>query len=265
MRRTAVAGVAALLAIASAGCSSTPEPQRFTDARALADAASAATLAGHTAKFTADVTTGTLVSHGQGQAKFDPAGTSLSMTTDYVGEPIELRLVDKTLYAKVPESARDQVSDHKAWVKVSPDGTDPLSQVLGGSLAQLAEQNDPARTLAQVRTAGTVASSEQTTLDGASAEHYHLTVDLGKLGSELPGGLPAEALTRLGDRGKTVPFDLWLDPQHRPMQLVLDLTPVMQATGQTGVATVKAHYTDWNSPVTVNAPAPAEIGVLTGG
>ncbi|WP_406638085.1 hypothetical protein [Amycolatopsis sp. WGS_07] len=265
MRRTAAAGVAALLAIASAGCSSTPEPQRFTDARTLADAASAATLAGHTAKFTADVTTGTLVSHGQGQAKFDSTGTSLSMTTDYVGEPLELRLVAKTLYAKVPESARDQVSDHKAWVKVSPDGTDPLSQVLGGSLAQLAEQNDPARTLAQVRTAGTVAASDATTLDGAPAEHYHLTVDLAKLGSELPGGLPAEALTRLGDQGKTVPFDLWLDAQHRPMQLVLDLSPVMRATGQTGAATVKARYTDWNSPVTIDAPAPADIGTMTGG
>ncbi|WP_033293835.1 hypothetical protein [Amycolatopsis jejuensis] len=260
MRWTAVVGV--LLTMATA-CSS--PPARFTDARALADAVSAATIAGRTAKFTADVTTGTLVSHGEGQAKFDAAGTSLSMTTDYVGEPLELRLVAHTLYAKVPESARDQVSDGKSWVKVSPDGSDPFSQVLGGSLAQLAEQNDPARTLDQVRTAGTVASSEETTLDGASAEHYRLTVDLAKLGSQLPAGLPAEALTHLGGQGTTVPLDLWLDPQHRPLQLILDLSPVLKATGETGAAQVKARYTDWNTPVTVDAPPPAEIGTLPGG
>ncbi|WP_020665003.1 hypothetical protein [Amycolatopsis benzoatilytica] len=261
MRGTVLAGVA-LLAVAAGGCSSAPD--RFTDARALADAVTAATLAGHTAKFSTEVTTGTTVSRGQGQAQFGQGGTSLSMTTDYVGEPLELRLADRTLYAKVPEAARDQVSGHRAWVRISADGQDSFSQVMGGSLLQLAEQNDPAYTVAQARTAGVVSSSDETQLDGAAAEHYRLTVDLTKLGAELSAGVPGEALTRLGKQGVTVPLDLWLDARHRPMQLVLDLSPVAKAVGG-GVSVVKARYTDWGAPVSVGAPNSDEIGTFGAG
>ncbi|GAA3572445.1 hypothetical protein GCM10022222_65790 [Amycolatopsis ultiminotia] len=261
MRRTAV--VCAAL-VAAAGCSG-GESHRFADAQALADAASAATLAGHSARFTTDVTTGTFVSHGQGQARFDRAGTSLTMTTDYVGEPLELRLVDRALYAKVPDGARDQVTGGKPWVQVSPDGNDPFSQVLGGSLTQLAEQNDPGRTLTQVRTAGTLAASEDTRFGNTPAEHYHLTVDLAKLGSELPAGLPADAMARLAGRGTTVPLELWLDQQHRPLQLVLDLSPVLQAAGEPGDARITARYSGWGTPVTVAVPPAGEVGTLTGG
>ncbi|RJQ83135.1 hypothetical protein [Amycolatopsis panacis] len=264
MRRTAVAGAVVVLAAALAGCSD-DEPQRFADARTLADAATAATLAGRSAEFTTDVAAGTFVSHGTGQARFDPSGTALKMTTDYVGEPLELRLVNRALYAKVPAGARDQVTGGKPWVQVSPDGNDPLSQVLGGSLTQLAEQNDPGRTLAQVRTAGTLTTSEQARLGDAPVEHYRLTVDLAKLGSELPAGLPADAMAQLGGHGATVPLDLWLDPQHRPVQLVLDLSPVLQATGETGDARITARYSGWGSPVTVDPPPAAEVGTLAGG
>ncbi|MFI5608775.1 hypothetical protein [Amycolatopsis sp. NPDC051903] len=251
MRRTAVA-CAALLAVAA--CSG--EQPRFADARALADAAVAATNAARSAKFTTDVSAGALVSHGQGQAEFGPGGTALVMTTDYVGEPLELRLVDRTLYAKVPESARDQVAGGKAWVRVSPDGSDPFSQVLGGSLAQLAEQNDPARTLAQVRTAGTLTASDATQLDGAAAEHYRVDVDLAKLGSQLPAGLPAGA--KLTTK---VLLDLWLDNENRPLQLVLDLSPVVSAQGG---ARITARYSAWGSPVAVSPPPADQVGTLVG-
>ncbi|WP_326565947.1 hypothetical protein VSH64_29260 [Amycolatopsis rhabdoformis] len=260
MRRTAVA-CAALLVIA--GCSASPD--RFADARALADAAIAATAAGHSARFTTDVTAGAVVSHGQGEAAFGPAGTALRMTTDYLGEPLELRLVAQKLYAKVPSTALDQVTDHKPWVQVSPDGSDPFSQVLGGSLAQLAEQNDPARTLDQVRTAGTLASSDPTTLDGTDATHYRVDVDLAHLGSQLPAGLPADAITQLGGTGTKVPLDLWLDSDDRPLQLVLDLSPALHASGAQTAARITAHYSDWGTPITVAAPAADEVGTFLGG
>ncbi|MBB4688568.1 hypothetical protein [Amycolatopsis jiangsuensis] len=269
MRSAAAASVvpvvAGLVAVAcAAGCSG-DGPQRFADARALADAAAAATVAGRTATFTTDVTAGTFASHGEGRARFGPSGTALTMTTDYVGEPLELRLVDRALYAKVPDSARAQVTGGRPWVRVSPDGNDPFSQVLGGSLTQLAEQNDPARTLAQVREAGTLDSSEDTRLGGTAAEHYHLTVDLAKLGSALPAGLPADAMAQLAGRGTTVPLDLWLDPRDRPVQLVLDLSPILRATGESGGARITARYAGWGTPVTVDAPSAADVGTLTSG
>ncbi|MGW4486908.1 hypothetical protein ACWEOE_24060 [Amycolatopsis sp. NPDC004368] len=250
MRRTAVV-CAALLVIT--GCSASPA--RFTDARALADAAVAATTAGRSARFTTHVTAGAVVSHGQGEAAFGTGGTALRMTTDYLGEPLELRFVAQSLYAKVPASALDQVTGRKPWVKVSPDGSDPFSQVLGGSLAQLAEQNDPARTLEEVRTAGTLTASDTTTLDSTDATHYRVDVDLSRLGDELPAGLPAGT-------GTKVPLDLWLDGENRPLQLVLDLSPVLAASGP---ARITARYSDWGKPVTVTAPAADEVGTFAGG
>lgn len=238
-----------------AGCSGADSRPRFSDARSLADAAVAATHAARSAKFTTDVSTGALVSHGRGQAEFGPDGTALVMTTDFVGEPLELRLVGGKLYAKVPDSARDQVAGGKPWVTVSPDGNDPLSEVLGGSLSQLAEQNDPARTLDQVRTAGTLTASDTTTLDGVAATHYRVDVDLAELGTRLPAGLPPDA-----HPAAEVPLDLWLDDADRPLQLTLDLTPAT-----TGGARITARYSGWGSPVSVTAPAPDEVGTLIGG
>ncbi|MDT8911562.1 hypothetical protein [Amycolatopsis sp. PS_44_ISF1] len=257
MRRTALALGAVLVAALTGACSGSSDPL-LPDARALADAASAATVAGGSAKFSTDVAAGTLVSHGQGQAKFAAGGTSLEMTTDYVGEPMELRLVAGQLYAKVPDSARDQVTGGKPWVRVSPDGSDPFSQVLGGSLAQLAEQNDPAHTLDQVRTAGTLATAERTELDGTGAEHYRVDVDLAKLGSQRPAGLPPGAIAP----GTKVPLELWLDSAHRPLQLVLDLRPILKDSPG---ARITARYSAWGTPVAVQAPAADQVGAFTAG
>jgi len=264
MRRTVVV---LLLVVLAGGCDSEPAPPPpFTDARALADAAAAGTTGAGSAKFSTDVAAGTIRSKGQGQARFGPAGTSLAMTTDFVGEPLELRLVDKTLYAKVPEGS--QLGDGKPWVKVSPDGTDPFSQVLGGSLAQLAQQNDPARTLDEIRSAGTIAAAERTTFDGVGAEHYRVDIELAKLGTAaLPAGLSAEAIGQLGGKVSGFPVELWLDDTRRPLQIVVDLSPILTASGAPDGASARitAHYTEWGGAVDVQAPPADQVGQLTGG
>ena len=263
MRRTVVV---LLLAMFAAGCDSEPAPPPpFTDARVLADAAAAGTTGAGSAKFSTDVAAGTVRSKGQGQARFGAAGTSLTMTTDFVGEPLELRLVDKTLYAKVPEGS--QLGDGKPWVKVSPDGTDPFSQVLGGSLAQLAAQNDPVRTLDEIRSAGTIAAAERTTFDGVGAEHYRVDIELAKLGTALPAGLSAEAIGQLGGKVTGFPVELWLDDARRPLQIVVDLSPILTASGAPDGASARitAHYTEWGAALDVQAPPAGQVGLLTGG
>ncbi|GLY34904.1 hypothetical protein Amsp01_009280 [Amycolatopsis sp. NBRC 101858] len=245
MRKAAVV----LLLVLLTGCSGAPPPPAFTDARELADAATAATTAGGSAKFSTDVAVGQVRSKGQGQARFGPGGTSQVMTTDFIGEPMELRLVAGKLYAKVPEGSRDEVGAGKPWVAVAADGTDPFSQVLGGSLAQLAAQNDPAHTLGEIRTAGTIVSSERTELDGVAAEHYRVELDLARLGADLPAGLPAGSAGRF-------PVELWLDDTRRPVQVVLDLSPIVQG----GEARITTRYREWGAPVDVQPPPAGEVG-----
>ncbi|MEU8636884.1 hypothetical protein AB0C38_32325 [Amycolatopsis sp. NPDC048633] len=247
------AAVVLLFALFAGACTAAPPPPAFTDARALADAATAATTSGGSAKFGTDVAVGQVRSKGQGQARFGAGGTSQVMTTDFIGEPMELRLVAGKLYAKVPEGSRDEVGTGKPWVVVAQDGTDPFSQVLGGSLAQLAAQNDPAHTLGEIRTAGSIVSSERGQLDGVAAEHYRVDLDLSRLGTDLPAGLSADSAGQLGGR---FPVELWLDDAHRPLQIVLDLSPILQG----GEARITTRYRDWGVPVDVQPPPPGEVG-----
>ncbi|ADJ49685.1 hypothetical protein AMES_7862 [Amycolatopsis mediterranei S699] len=249
MRKAAVVLLFVLLAGA---CSDPPRRPAFDDARALADAATTATTSGGSAKFGTDVAVGSVRSKGQGQARFGAAGTAQVMTTDFLGEPVELRLVAGKLYAKVPEGARDEVGTGKPWVAVAADGTDPFSQVLGASLTQLAAQNDPAHTLGEIRTAGTIVAAERTDLSGVAAEHYRVDLDLARLGTDLPAGLPADAAGRVGGK---FPVELWLDETHRPLQIVLDLSPILQ-----GEARITTRYTDWGTPVDVQPPPADEVG-----
>lgn len=258
--------VVLLLAMLVSSCDGDAPPPAFSDAKALADAVAAGTTSGGSAKFSTDVAAGTVRSKGQGQARFGAAGTSLAMVTDFIGEPLELRLVEKTLYAKVPEGSRGEISD-KPWVKVSADGSDPFSQVLGASLGQLAGQNDPAGTLGEIRTAGTISSSERTTLDGVAAEHYRVDLDLAKLGTDLPAGLSADEVGQLKGKVGGFPVELWLDDAHRPLQIVLDLSPILTASGAPDGASAKitVHYTEWGGAVDVQAPPPDQVGTITGG
>ncbi|MEV7036600.1 hypothetical protein [Amycolatopsis sp. NPDC051061] len=249
MRKAAVV----LLLVLVTACTGSPAPPAFTDARALADAATAATTSGGSAKFGTDVAVGQVRSKGQGQARFGAGGTSQVMTTDFIGEPMELRLVAGKLYAKVPEGSRDEVGAGKPWVVVAADGSDPFSQVVGGSLAQLAAQNDPAHTLGEIRTAGSIVSSERGQLDGVAAEHYRVELDLARLGADLPAGLPADAAGQLGGK---FPVELWLDDAHRPVQIVLDLSPILQG----GEARITTRYREWGVPVDVRPPPPGEVG-----
>jgi hypothetical protein len=247
VRKAAVVLLAALLAGA---CSDPPQPPAFDDARALADAATAATASGGSAKFGTDVAVGSVRSKGQGQARFGAGGTAQVLTTDFLGEPMELRAVGGKLYAKVPEGSRDEVGAGKPWIVVAADGTDPFSQVLGGSLTQLATQNDPAHTLGEIRTAGTIVSAERGRLDGVPAEHYRVDLDLARLGTDLPAGLPADAA-----RGK-FPVELWLDDAHRPLQVVLDLSPILPGAE----ARITTRYSDWGAPVDIQPPPAGEVG-----
>jgi hypothetical protein len=253
MHKAAIVLLLALFALFAGACTTPSPPPAFGDARALADAATAATTSGGSAKFGTDVAVGSVRSKGQGQARFGAGGTSQVLTTDFLGEPMELRLVAGKLYAKVPEGSRDEVGTGKPWVVVAPDGADPFSQVLGGSLTQLAAQNDPAHTLGEIRAAGTIVAAERTELDGVPAEHYRVDLDLARLGTDLPAGLSADSAGQLGGK---FPVQLWLDDAHRPLQIVLDLSPILQGAE----ARITTRYRDWGVPVDVQPPPPGEVG-----
>ncbi|HEV7974269.1 hypothetical protein [Amycolatopsis sp.] len=232
----------------------------YPDVQQLTQAVDKAVAGAKTAGFTTEIAVGTVQTKGQGQLRLD-ASTALVTTMDFYGDPLEIRLVDGQLYVKVPESAQE---GDKPWVRIPRDGTDPFSQAAGGSIDQLAQQNDPARTLEQIKTAGTIVSSGAVTLNDAPTTHYVVNIDLVKLHENLPAGLSPAALTQTDGKATGFPLELWLNAEQLPVQVTFDLTPILIAAGAppNSAAKITTAYKDWKAPTVVEPPPADQVGDL---
>jgi hypothetical protein len=259
-------GLAVVLLMSTlAACDTTPGPAAFRDSGQFAKAVSGAMSGSKSTRFGSDITAGGVQTKGQGQARLDNGGTALALAFDFFGEPLNLRLLGQALYAQVPEAAREDVGSDKPWVKVPPGGNDPFSLVLGGSLVQLAEQNDPVQTLDQITRAGKLVKSEQTQLDGKPATHYWFDIELAKLGDELPAGVTPDVVKQLQGKVGTYDLEVWLDAHQLPTETLTDLTPMLKAAGAPdgSGAKITTTYTGWGTPVDVQAPPPGQVGTIT--
>jgi hypothetical protein len=239
----------------------------FGDASALAIAASNGTQKAKSSKFTMEMNGGGQSVKGQGQARFDGNNTAMAMTMDVQGQQMEIRLLEKTLYIKVPEAQRSALGTDKPWVKIVPGGTDPMSKAIGGSFDQMTQQSDPSKMLEQISKAGKITKSEQTQLDGQPANHYTIDIELAKLADQMPGGLPQEAKAQLQGKDIHFPMDVWVNSDQLPLQIVMDMSSMMQALGapaSAGSMKVTAKYTDWGAPVDVQAPPADQVGTPAG-
>jgi hypothetical protein len=159
----------------------------------------------------------------------------------------QLRLIyvgGKT-YAKLPASLQ---TGSKPYVLVSPNSSNPVIAQLGSSLGT-------ALNAASLRTYGIFVHAAKSvklvgsdTVGGVQATKYHVVVDARKVPSSL---LSKQALQSSGI--KTVPVDLWIDSEDRPVQVVENLT----VQGQT--VSVKASITRYNQPVTITAPPASQV------
>lgn len=262
MRKSAIAAGGAALVLALSACGG-GGPTLFDNSQQLVAAAKAEAGKSNSSKFTldADISGQKLTGHGEGRYSGESSAMSMSMMA--MGSEIQMRMVDKLFYIKLPAQAK-QMAGGKDWVKISPDGKDPLSKMLG-QMTQQAGQNDPSKFLDQIQQAGTITAKDATELDGQPASHYRVDIDFAKLADQQSQamGLPKEAVDQMKQRVKTIPMEVWLNDKNLPMQFVMDMGPIAQAMnqqGQGGKMTVK--YSDWGAPVNVQPPSPDQIGEL---
>ncbi|MEU6642192.1 hypothetical protein ABZ863_06535 [Saccharomonospora sp. NPDC046836] len=271
MRKTATAASGLALVLALTACGSEDNAGSdgsfsgmFSDPQALFQAASEGTSKSKSSKFQMDMNMAGMQLSASGEALYDGADTAMSMTMDVAGQSMEIRMVDQTMYMKLPDAMSSQMGG-KAWVKISADGSDPLSQQMGSSFDQMAEQSDPAKTLEYIQKAGKIVNSEQTNLDGQDVTHYTIELDFAKIADDMgaSSGLTAEQAQQLASEVGTVPMELWLTSDNLPVQIKLEMSKVMEAAGapgQSGEMVMK--YTDWGAPVNVEAPPADQVGEL---
>lgn len=268
MRKALIAagGLALALTLGACGDKIGGTATAFDQAPDLVAAAKESAAEKKTAKITMDMNMGIMTMKGNGQARFDGANTAMAMTMQVMGQSVEMRMLDKTMYMKLPAGMPGS-DPAKPWAKMS------MADLAGAgqNLDKMMEQSDPTKTLELLQQSGTIVSSEETQLDGQSATHYKVDVDFAKameqFGAGAAGAAELEEMKKAGI--KKMPIDVWLSDDNLPLQFEIQLGDILkkvsQQQGQTmppGMEQAKMtmKYTDWGGPVTIEAPPADQVG-----
>ncbi|MCG3043672.1 hypothetical protein L7D48_24390 [Streptomyces sp. S1A] len=123
------------------------------------------------------------------------------------GERIEQRVVDETLYQRLPDQARDQLGVDEPWISVDLRELAGSNGTVGG-----VRINDPVRGLDYTRALEDDATRVGTEeVGGVETTRYRVNVDV----DELAGENTAEAERLRQQLGDSLPMHLWLDDQDR--------------------------------------------------
>lgn len=201
--------------------------------------------------------------NSSGDLTFSPAlAEHVTMAMPSLGD-MEMVLVDGTMYVKLPSQLAGVVgSTGKPWTKFDVGGTNPLIPSLG-STADLAGQADPTKLIQQIAAAGTITKVTHETVNGVSATHYSITVDVAKMAAGQSGGSSEQqALEQLGVG--TLPFDIWVDADNLPLRIVTHVAYSEPTAERSEQVTMTINYSDWGKPVTITAPPASQVGSLDG-
>lgn len=269
MRKFAFAAVGTALALSLVACGgkdgATDQGQggTGTDGGGLSIMANVADLAnqvdkanGNSAKITMDGSMQGQSIKATGTYQLKPS-LAMDMTMNTPEGAMRMVLVDNTLYLQMPEQERAQMGG-KQWVKISADGDDPMSKMLGSALTSVSDSVDVTKQVQQIKDAGTITKSQQETVDGQQTVHYWIDVDVQKLASLQQEELTKTALEALAKQGtKTLKYELWVRGDGLPAKIA---TQAPVGTGQP--VTVTVGFSDWGKPVTVQAPPADQVGEM---
>lgn len=221
-------------------------------------------------KMTMEIVAGAEKSTASGQGLYDGDNSKLAMIMDSDGKKLDMLFIDNALYFKLDAEDKAELKTDKAYVKISPEGKDPISQLLGKMMSKAVKDSDPSRTLEQISKAGKITKSDQVELNGELTNHYVIDVDvrkalalvMGEIGIPLPAETVKQLDAKLEGKNVTILTELWLNADQLPVQVISDQTAFVKAMGAPGdgVAKTTVKYTDWGGPVTVAAPPADQVG-----
>jgi hypothetical protein len=174
--------------------------------------------------------------------------TAMNVDEQVGGVTLTLLLVDGALYVKLPGTTN---TGGKPWAKATADSTNPTLKQLASSISSLEQSTSLSQYGSFAQAASSLKSVGSEQVNGVAATHYSLIVDITKV--DIAAFTPAvkQALAATGI--STIPVDMWVDEQGRPVKLVEKFT----VQGQP----VSTDFTlsNINQPVTISAPPPSEV------
>jgi hypothetical protein len=267
MRKLTTAIVATgLAAVAVAGCSSskksggTTTPLPGTPSTAAVQNGGTGSVAGaafvaqattaveqaQTVKFKESMTLLGIPLTADGVAKFGDQGADVDVTSNTPAGPVQVVILGGDVYTK----GLGQGAPGKPWTK---------NAGAAKNIASALKQSDPRLAIKMFADVGTLKQVGTETVNGVSATHYSITVDLAKVAQQHPD--LADVLNLLIKQGvKTQDVQLWVDSQKRPVRIVTSgqlPNPAKPGTKIESKQTVD--FTDWGAPVTIQAPPSDQV------
>jgi hypothetical protein len=218
-----------------------------TTATALATLMKTAIAKTTSARFTLDVTLAGEGLTGSGVEKLAQGKlVALDVSEHLPQGALRVIMVDGKTYAKLPKSLNPS---GKPYLPVTTSSSNVVISALAGSL-------DSALSSASLGDVGTFAKAAKSVkvvgaakVAGVSTTHYSIVVDLARLPGDLPG---KDQLVQGGL--KTLPLELYIDAQGRPIEVSEDFN----AQGQH--VKTKVVVTGYDQPATITAPPADQIG-----
>jgi hypothetical protein len=169
----------------------------------------------------------------------------LSETVPQVGNLSIVNVGGKT-YVKLPPSEN---TGSKPWVLVSAQSKNPAIAQMASSLNQSLSAASINTYDSFVKAAKSVQVKGHETVNGVGTTHYLVVVDVKKLPTTSAFSQQALAASGL----KTIPLDLWVDGQGRPIKFDANLSVQGQKVG------IAATLSKYNQPVTITAPPANQV------
>jgi hypothetical protein len=161
---------------------------------------------------------------------------------------LTIMLVDHDVYLKLPPSLN---TFGKPWTKATVGSANPILKQLASSISSVQQSVSLSQyeSLAQAAVSVEAVGTEQ--VNGTTATHYSLIVDVTKIHSE---AITEEMKKTLAAAGVTrIPIDIWLDEQGRPQKLTERITVQGQVTA------FDFRLSRLNEPVTIAAPPASQV------
>lgn len=173
--------------------------------------------------------------------------TAMKMTMKVSGQAMNMILLDKTIYMGGEMFA--SMSGGKKWIKVDPEGTDPLSK----QMAPLLEQMDSLTANPASQFAALKGVKAKVTAADAGSTTYDVRLTKAQLEAQKNNSFPG-----LGDKaGSSFP-----DGIEYTITLDKDSLPVSTKTTVEGQV-VTVTMSKWGEAVDISAPPAGEVGTLT--
>jgi hypothetical protein len=202
---------------------------------------SAVTTAHETLDMTSSSSGKTMQMHADADVQMSPIAMNMTMTIG--ATKVQEMFVDGVMYMQIPN-----VTPAGKWLKVD---VSQMSAMMGGTGLSDALTN-PLGMMDKM--SGFITSATYVgpdTVNGSSAKHYRMAVDLKAAMAKMFPNLPGSAVAKIG---KTADEDIWVDDQGRPVKTMVDF----------GTGSMTALLSDFGKSVDVQAPPASQVTTAPG-